>query len=160
LVNITLFSFTGLELLWLYVLPLVLIQTWLLGFTFRTWLAWMGLQLLTLFVCCSLVPLLPAWGFGALAGFPIMLLPIVLVGGLLWVCCFLWSRALPWFVQQAFQVQGWVPKLKRKLKLCLAASALIWWYLPLQSFPLVFRFGLPVLLGVALGQITGRYLRR
>jgi len=44
--------------------------------------------------------------------------------------------------------------------MCLAVSAIVWWNLPLQSFPLGFQLALLVGLGVAVGQLTGRYLRR
>lgn len=151
---------TGWGLLCLYVFPLVLTQTWLLRLDRRTRWFWVGLQLLLLFVCLGLLPLVPVLCFAVLLGAPFILPFAALVGGLLCATFFLWQRAVPWFAQHAFQ--GCIPNLKQRLGLSLLGSALVWWQLPLVSsfFPSGFKPGLLVLLGVAVGQITGRYLRR
>ncbi|PSB33247.1 hypothetical protein [Stenomitos frigidus] len=158
--SLNLFDLGGLGPIWLYALPLALTQTWLLGLDVRTRWVWLGLQMLSLTVCLSLIPLLIGLCFGVLSGWLVMLPFAALIGVLLWGFFGFLGLAVQWLERRA--LQGRIHALKRKLVVSLLASTAVWWLLPLigRFFPLWFRLGLMVVVGVAVGQITGRFLRR
>jgi hypothetical protein len=159
--NLNTFAFLrGLGTIWLYALPLALTQTWLLGLAVRARWAWLGLQWLSLTVCLSVIPLWLGLCFGVLSGWLALLPFVALIGVLLWGFFGFLGLAVHWLERRV--LQGSIRNPKRQLVVSLLASTAVWWLLPLmgQFFPLWFRLGLLVVVGVAVGQITGRCLRR
>ena len=118
--SLNLFDLRGLGIIWLYALPLALTQTWLLRLDRRTRWVWLGLQLLSLTVCLSLIPLLIGLCFGVLSGWLVMLPLAALIGVLLWGFFGFLGFAAQWLESRS--LQGRMHALKRKLVVSLLAS--------------------------------------